>query len=160
MNVTGTSAIQQTGQRPSGRPPGGGAMKAGMDAAADTLGLSKNELRSALKSGATLQSLADTAGVSNEELKTSMSEAINAAAPSAAAERLTADLDSIIAGRRPPPPPRAQKSDVESAASQLADVLGASAGDVLASIEDGSVAALFEQAGVEAEPGVLVDLNL
>jgi hypothetical protein len=42
----------------------------------------------------------------------------------------------------------------------LADVLGASAGDVLASIEDGSVAALFEQAGVEAEPGVLVDLNL
>lgn len=160
MNVTGTSAIQQTGPRPGGRPPGGGAMKAGMDAAADTLGLSKDDLRSALQSGATLQGLAESAGVSTDELKTSMTEAINAAAPPEAAERMTSNLDSIIAGDRPPRPPRPQRNDAESAVSQLADALGTSVDELLASIEDGSITELFEQAGVDSKTGVLVDLDL
>lgn len=160
MEVGRIPQVQPTGPRPGGQPPSGGIINASMDAAAETLGLSRYELRNALQSGSTLKDLADGAGVSTDDLKTAMSEAISSAAPPQIAERANRELDGVISGRRPPPPPRPQQTDLESAVSALAEALETSEKELKASIENGSVAELFETAGLDAESGILVDVDL
>lgn len=160
MEVGSISKVQPTGPGTTARQPGGGIMKASMDAAAETLGLSRNDLRSSLQSGNTLKDLANDAGVSTDDLKAAMSEAISSAAPPQIAERANRELDGVISGRRPPPPPRPQQTDVESAVSALAEALETSEKELKASIENGSVAELFETAGLDAESGILVDIDL
>lgn len=160
MQINSASNVQQMGPPPGGRPPGGGPMKAGMDAAAEMLDLEPQELRSALESGSTLAELADAAGVSTEDLKASMAEAIAKTAPAEVAERMTSKLDDVIAGERPPPPPRRQQSELSNVVDSLASALDTTTEDLLASIESGSLAEMFAQAGLESQTGVLVNADL
>ncbi len=158
------SQVQGAGGPPGGRPPGGGPMKAGMDAAAETLGLSAEDLKSALDEGSTLEELASSAGVSTDDLEAAMAAAIEDVAPAQAAERMTADLGSIISGERPPPPPRSGggpgQTDVQSAVEKLAEALDTSTEDLFASIEAGTLADLFETAGVSTQVGLFVNTSL
>lgn len=160
MQIQNTDAVQHAGPRPGGRPPGGGPMREGMDAAADMLDLEPRELRSALESGETLADLAAAAGISTDDLEATMAEAIEAAAPAEVAERLTSSLGDVIAGERPPRPPRPQQTDTASAVDALAEALDTTTEDLLASIEAGSLTELFEAAGFEAKTGVLVNTDL
>lgn len=146
---------------PGGRPPGppGGPQKAAMDSAADLLGLSETELREELESGSTLAELAEQAGIEVSELKETMAAAIEEVAPAQVAERMTAELDGVIAGNRgpqgPPPPP----PDASKALEDLASSLDMTSEDLLSAIEDGTFAELLKSEGVETNRGLLIDSN-
>ncbi len=58
-----------------------------MDAAAKALGMSSNDLKSALKSGQSLDGLASEKGLSADKLKSAISDALAQSNPNLSAER-------------------------------------------------------------------------
>ena len=72
----------------------------GMDAAATTLGMSADDLRTALQSGQSLASIASSKGVSQDTLIASMATAIQQANPNAFADQAT-KVATAIATRTP-----------------------------------------------------------
>ena len=76
--------VQQVGQHGHGHH---GMRKAGMDAAAQALGMSSSDLQAALKKGQTLSSLAQSKGVSADNLATAISSALRKANPSLSTDR-------------------------------------------------------------------------
>ena len=79
-----------------------------MDAAAKALGMSTSDLRTALQSGQSLESIASSKGVSQDTLVAAMSSAIQEANPGISADQAT-KVATAIATRQPPagPPPDA-----------------------------------------------------
>ena len=75
-----------------------GVRKAGMNAAAQTLGLSSTELRSALKSGQSLSSFAQSKGVSTGALAAAIRGAVAKANPSLSSARAQQIAQRIIVG--------------------------------------------------------------
>ncbi len=139
-----------------------------MDAAAKLIGIEPSEMRQQLDGGASLADLATTAGISTDDLKTAMTEAIASTAPAGAVDRMTAGLDSIIAGDRPPPPPRGggpgrsggSEQSASDALTALASSLDLDLDSLLSSIEDGSFADLLSSSGVQTELGMIVNQSL
>jgi len=82
----GTSGVRGRPGPPPGPPPAGGG-KSPVDAVTDVLGLSKDEITSALKSGKSLDDLATSQGVSHDDLIS----ALKAGMPDDAAQRTDAD---------------------------------------------------------------------
>jgi lambda repressor-like predicted transcriptional regulator len=118
MNVSSTSTgasygVQQQqrfGQQGAGRSSGGShaGFKAGIDAAASTLGLSSGELRQALRKGQSLTDLADSKGVSTTTLSSAVSDAIGKADTSLTSSQAAEFAQRLVAGPqggRPPGPP-------------------------------------------------------
>jgi hypothetical protein len=75
-----------------------GVRKAGMDAAAQALGLSSTDLRSALKSGQSLSALAQSKGVSTDTLAAAISGAVAKANPSLSSARAQQIAQRMIEG--------------------------------------------------------------
>ena len=75
-----------------------GVRKAGMDAAAKALGMSTDDLRSAVKNGQSLSSLAQPKGVSADALTSAVSAAVATANPSLSSARVQQIAQRMIAG--------------------------------------------------------------
>lgn len=163
MQIAGNSlSIGQAGQLGGpGRPPGppGGPIKAAMDGAAEALGMEPTELKQRLEAGDTLGSIAEETGTSTEELKAAMVAAVAEVSPADVVDRVTADLDKIIAGERPQGPHRPPPGSVDpsKAIERLAESLDLTSEDLFAAIEDGTFADLLKTEGVNDSRGLLVD---
>lgn len=151
----------------------------GMEAAAKTLGLSPDELRSALRSGASLDDLATQKGVAKSDLVAAMAQDMKAKAPAGAtgidytamAEQLVGKLPGSGSPAGPPQPPPPVPDDSESADSPvltaLSGVLDMSASDLRAALMSGTrLADLLESRGISTQglqnqpwltQGILVD---
>jgi uncharacterized protein YidB (DUF937 family) len=75
-----------------------GSRKAGMDAAAKALGMSGDDLRSALQSGQTLSSLAQSKGISTDSLASTISNALTEANPKMSADRAQQIAQRMVSG--------------------------------------------------------------
>ena len=101
----GSNGVKRMQGPPPGPPPGGaqGAGKSPIDAVTDVLGMSKDEITTALQSGKSLNDLADSKGVSHDDLIS----ALKAGMPDGAAKSSDADqmLEAIAAqpGLQGPP---------------------------------------------------------
>jgi hypothetical protein len=133
---------QQQAQRP--KPPS-------MDNTAQLLGMSTDDLQSALKSGQTLDDLASAKGVSSTDLtnaiKTDIQANTPAGAPDLSDDQLTQMAGSIAAGKGPGGPHGAHhghhhKSDSDATTADnnlatLASSLGVSQTDLLSKLTQG-----------------------
>ena len=162
MSTTVAAGMQS---RPAGPPP---PQRAAMDAAARLIGLEPSEMRQQLEGGASLADLATNAGVSTDDLKSVMTEAIASSAPAGAVERMTADLDSVIAGDRRPPPPRSGgpgrsgggEQSASDALTALATSLDLDLDSLMSSIKAGSFADLLNSSGIQTNLGMIVNQSL
>ncbi|MCW2600430.1 MAG: hypothetical protein JWM02_2259 [Frankiales bacterium] len=75
-----------------------GMRKAGMDAAAQALGMSSDELRTSLQGGKSLSSLAQAKGLSTDALTSAISDALKQANPSLSSDRAAQITQRLIAG--------------------------------------------------------------
>lgn len=75
-----------------------GARRAGMDAAAQVLGMSSSDLRTALAGGQTLSSLAQSKGVSTDSLLTAISDTLTKANPSMSPNRAQEIAHRLVDG--------------------------------------------------------------
>jgi hypothetical protein len=101
INPIGTGqapSTQQVTQLLGHRHGHSGMHKAGMDAAAQALGLSTSDLQAALKRGQTLTSLAKATGVSLENLGSAISAALTKANPSLSSDRAQQIAQRMISG--------------------------------------------------------------
>lgn len=106
MNVSSVSNTQSTMQmrRPSAPPD----MQAMFAPVASKLGMSDDELKTALRSGTTLLELAADKGVARDDLLSALKEGIAAAKPEGAPELSVEQIDEMaeaIASGNPPPRP-------------------------------------------------------
>ena len=95
---TNVTSAAQTVQQAHGHGHGHGMRKAGMDAAAQVLGMSTTDLRSALSGGQTLSSLAQSKGISTDKLASAISAALTKANPSLSADRAQQIATRMIEG--------------------------------------------------------------
>lgn len=171
--TTGTSTSQASGA-------GRGGVPGHIQTAAETLGLSTDEVMSALDQGQTLADLAEAQGVSRDDLVA----ALVADAPDAVAARgdVESFVSSLVDGTGPtggpagppPPPPTGGALTGELTAEQqttfdaLADLLGTDSQSLLDELQSGtSLIDLLDDAGVSYEDlagavqqGLLVDVDL
>jgi hypothetical protein len=98
VSSTSTLATQQSQQVQHAHHHGHGMRKAGMDAAAQALGMSTSDLQSALKSGQTLATLAQSKGVSTDTLTTAITTALSKANPSLSSDRAAQIAQRMIEG--------------------------------------------------------------
>ncbi|WP_412734522.1 hypothetical protein [Krasilnikovia sp. MM14-A1259] len=142
--VTGstTNATWQTQQSDRGH----GVRRKAFDAAAQALGMSTSDLRSALKSGQSMTSLAQSKGVSTDTLTSAISNALSSADSSLSTDKATEIAQRIVAGPQrghggpdgPPPggkggPPPA----IGAAMDSLASTLGISSDELTSSLQSG-----------------------
>lgn len=92
---TSTQQVQKAQHHGNGQP---GVRKAGMDAAAQALGLSSTDLRSALKDGQSLSALAQAKGVSTDTLAAAISSAVTKANPSLSSARVQQIAQRLVEG--------------------------------------------------------------
>lgn len=164
MNVTSASgymdAVERTqSARGSHGDHGGGARRAGFEAAADLIGTEPRELSKRVRAGESLGSIADQAGVPRQELKSAMTQAVKATAPPKAADRIVANLDGVIAGNRPDRP-TGDTQDPAQALETLASALDTDIEKMMESVDDGSFRDLLAEKGVEPALGLLVNTTL
>lgn len=161
-----TSGVHGVG----GPPPPPAKMKETMQAAAKTLGLSDDELKSKLQSGSSLAEVAEEHGVSKEDLIKSLAESIktSSAGNVDATAMATKMVDRKGHGGPPPggpggPPPGGPRpaDKAESNTSTLADTLGVDASDLLEQLENGDLTKLLQsrytQASAATTGGLQVD---
>jgi len=92
---TSTQQVQKAQHHGNGQP---GVRKAGMGAAAQALGLSSTDLRSALKDGQSLSALAQAKGVSTDTLAAAISSAVTKANPSLSSARAQQIAQRLVEG--------------------------------------------------------------
>jgi hypothetical protein len=126
---------------------------------AKTLGLTTDDLKTQLDSGATLDSLAQAKGVSSNDLLAAVKTDLKANKPDGAPEvsddQLTQMASNVAAGKGPGgghgphgPRPGTSASDTSQSLSTLADALGTSTDDLLSKLQSGSdLSSLFGQSG-------------
>lgn len=164
MNVTSpgqyVSAVQRTpSARGSHGEHGGGARRAGFEAAAELIGKEPSELSKRVQEGQSLGSIAAEAGVPMTELKSAMTEAIKVTAPPQVADRIVANLDNVIAGNRPARE-TGDTQDPAQALETLANTLDTDIHKLMESVDDGSFRDLMAEKGVEPVLGLLVNTHL
>jgi hypothetical protein len=135
MNVSPVSGTAAT--RPAGKPHGGGHEKT-VKAVADELGMSTDDLRSALKSGSTMADLATTAGVSHDDLVATIASTLPTTGPDGATVDTTAMATNIADGVRPQRPAHSSGPDLGTGLDALSGALGISSSDLLDRLTDGS----------------------
>jgi DNA-binding phage protein len=139
MNVSSVGSTAP--MRPAGAPRGGGHEKT-MKAVADELGMSTDDLKSALKSGSTMADLAKTAGVSQDDLVKTIASTLPATGPDGATVDTTAMATNIANGVRPQRPAQASGSGADADLGQgidaLSSALGISSSDLLDRLTSGS----------------------
>ncbi len=138
---------------------GGGARRAGFEAAAEKIGTEPSELSKRIREGEALGSIAAEAGVGKSELKAVMTEAVKATAPPQVADRIVANLDDVIAGNRPNRP-TGDTQDPSQALETLATTLDTDISKLMESVDDGSFRDLLAEKGVEPALGLLVNTTL
>lgn len=138
---------------------GGGARRAGFEAAAEMIGTEPSELSKRVREGEALGSIAAEAGVGKSELKSAMTEAVRATAPPQVADRIVANLDDLIVGNRPSRP-TGETQDPSQALETLATTLDTDTNKLLESVDDGSFRDLLAEKGVEPALGLLVNTTL
>ena len=164
MNITApgpyTNAVQgPQSARGTHGDRGGGARRAGFEAAAELIGTEPAELSKRVRAGEALGSIAAEAGVPKEELKSAMTEAVKATAPPKAADRIVANLDNVIAGNSPQRP-TGDTQDPAQALETLAATLDTDTNLLMESIDDGSFRDLLAEKNVEPALGLLVNTHL
>ena len=122
--------------RPMGPPPGGGPQKT-MKAVAEKLGMSTDDLKSALDSGSTMADLAKTAGVSQDDLVATIASTLPATGPDGVATDATAMATDIANGVRPERPQKPQV-DLSQGLDSLSGALGISSSDLLDRLTSGT----------------------
>lgn len=158
--------------------PASARVPPGMEAAAKTLGLTPDQLRSALRSGDSLGTLAAQKGVSKDTLVAAMAQDMKAKAPGGTTgvdyTTMAEQLVGAVPGSPPPAPPAPPAivpGDTESADSPvltaLSGVLNMSSSDVREALLSGTrLADLLESRGISAQglqnqpwrtQGILVD---
>jgi len=133
----------------------------GLAAAAEALGMSVGDLRTALLNGASLASLASSKGISTETLAVAIPGALMQADPSLSVARATALAQRMIEGRRTPQSPRdADRLEQEhrggaamrAAFSAAAGALGMTRNDLVGALESGhTLGSLAQKAGVSSD---------
>lgn len=93
-----TSALQRVQQAQRSGHGHSGMRKAGMDAAAQTLGVSSSDLMSALNNGQSLASIAQAKGVSTDSLTSAISGALTKANPSLTSARAQQIAQRMVSG--------------------------------------------------------------
>jgi uncharacterized protein (DUF433 family) len=164
--ISGTQGTQGTqGGRPP-RRPGGPDPQTMMAPVAERLGMSVDDLQSALSGGTTLDQLATAKGVSHDDLLAAIKHGLEAARPADAPEGASGvfDLDamaeSIASGTPPPPPPGGvhggrpphgvNQADTQTLDS-IASLLDMTSDDLVGALADGtSLADLAAQHDVSA----------
>jgi uncharacterized protein YidB (DUF937 family) len=120
------SATAVSGHRHHGH--GGG--KAAMDAAASALGMSDDDLRSALQSGQTLTQLAQQQGVSTDTLTQAMSSALQKSDSSMSTDQASAIAQRMLAGPAGPPPQQSGGPSDSAAGTAFGQALDAAASEL------------------------------
>jgi uncharacterized protein YidB (DUF937 family) len=134
MNVS--SVGSGAAMRPQGAPPGGGHEKTSR-AVAEKLGMSTDDLKSALKSGSTMADLATTAGVSQDDLVTTIAATLPTTGRDGATLDTTAMATDIANGVRPQRPEK-PAADLGQGLDALSGALGISSSDLLDRLTSGS----------------------
>ncbi|MCU7729541.1 hypothetical protein ODJ79_37985 [Actinoplanes sp. KI2] len=151
MSITALSATSQSSTTWQTQKTGHGhgdraAMRKALDAAAQTLGMSGSDLRSALQSGQSMSELAQSKGVDTDTLTTAISSAISGANSSLSSEQATEMAQRIVAGppaggtgRPDGPPPAGQggRPPLGAAMDSLAGTLGISTDELKSSLQSG-----------------------
>jgi uncharacterized protein YidB (DUF937 family) len=122
--------------QPAGRPPAGGPEKT-MKAVAEKLGMSTDDLKSALKSGSTMADLAKTAGVSQDDLVKTIASTLPTTGPDGASIDTTTMATNIANGVRPERPEKPQ-ADLNQGLDSLSGALGISSSDLLDRLTSGT----------------------
>lgn len=106
---------------PQGPPPG--PPPEAIDSAAEALGMSTDDVRSALEQGSTLADLAEQQGVSRDDLLAAVTEGLTTGATrhgrSLSSEQLADMAEHIVNGVPPVPPPRTEEDSTLSALREL-----------------------------------------
>ena len=110
LDVTSIGTVPPSSQLQRGR------RHPGMDAAANLLGMSASDLRTAMQSGQSLSSIATSKGVSQDQLVGAMSAAIQQANPGISVDRATS-IATAIATRTPEAGAAPQGLDATTGAS-------------------------------------------
>lgn len=174
MNITATggasAAAQVRTDRPRGPRPDDTKM---LTPVAEKLGMSVSDLKSAMQSGTTLDSIAGSKGVSKADLLGAIKDGLAAGKPADAPELSTTQLDQLAesiatgamqgpggaggaggAGRPmgPPPPPHGTNRADDSTIDTVASLLQMSTTDLLDSLTGGtSLSQLAKDRGVSAD---------
>lgn len=177
MNITAagaaTSAAQIRTDRPRGPRPDDTKI---LTPVAEKLGMSVSDLKSAMQSGTTLDSIAGSKGVSHADLLAAIKDGLAAGKPSDAPELSTTQLDQLAetiatgamhgpggaggpggpggAARPmgPPPPPHGTNRADDSTIDSVASLLQMSTTDLLDSLTGGtSLSQLAKDRGVSAD---------
>ena len=153
------AAIGRPGGFGPGGPGGANPRQAGMEAAADALGMETSEMRARLGDGATLADLAAESGVATDDLKASMLEAISEVAPPQAAGMISDRLDAVIAGDATDGPgPFGGGGDRRAAAAErVADALGMTPEELRDAAMSGELRSMVQGAESSLLQGLLVD---
>jgi hypothetical protein len=96
LHMTSISSLDSTTMLPPPPPQGGGKIKAAMQAAAQTLGLSDDDLKTQLQSGKSLADVAQTQCVSTDDLESAMTSAIGSSS-STSASSSTSSTSTLVA---------------------------------------------------------------
>ncbi|WP_169735385.1 hypothetical protein [Actinokineospora inagensis] len=146
---TALAQLQQTQQTQGTHRHG--EMRKAFDAAAKTLGMSTDDLRSALQSGQSMTSLAQSKGISTDALTSAISDALTSADSSLTADKAKEIAQRVVAGPGQggpggpggaggpggPPPGGKPDSRIESALSSVAGALGMSDDDLKDALSSG-----------------------
>jgi hypothetical protein len=115
-----------------------------MKAVAEKLGMSTDDLKSALKSGSTMADLAKKAGVGQDDLVATIASTLSATGRDGATVDTTAMATDISNGVRPqraahaPAPEPASQPDLGQGLDALSSALGISSSDLLDRLTGGS----------------------
>ena len=124
VTIQTTAPVSNGGIPPGGPPPG---MRKAMDAVADTLGMSADELGGRLKNGESLAEIAGSKGVSRDDAIATLSSAMKANAPqgvSLSDERVNAIATRIFDGQAPAPPSSSDGLPATGGMARLAGAFG------------------------------------
>ena len=142
MDVSSLSSTTATWQAaPAGGTSGARGPEKTMTSVADLLGMSTDDLKSALKSGSTMADLAKSAGVSEDDLESTIASTLPATGPDGVS---ATDMAAKIASGHGPhghpqgAPPAKPAADAAGGLDTLSSALGVSSSDLLARLTDGT----------------------
>ncbi|WP_018680722.1 hypothetical protein [Actinokineospora enzanensis] len=152
MTVSSISGSSNVSYVPTQRSDNHATMRKAFDAAAKTLGMSTDDLRSALKNGQSMSSLAQSKGVSTDTLTSAISDALTGADSTLDASKAKEVAQHVVAGpgghggpggpggARPagPPPGGGKDQKVDDALDSVADALGLTSDELQDELQSGT----------------------
>ena len=138
MNVSSLTSVAAT--QAMGPPHTGGGREKTLKAVAEKLGMSAEDLKSALKSGSTMADLATAAGVPQDDLVSTIASTLPTQRPDGAPIDTTQMATDIANGVRPQQHGHQDKpvTDLGQGVDALSSALGISSDDLLNRLTSGS----------------------